>query len=106
RNPRVALRLALRIFAARAEHDAPDLQRAIAEERPDALLVDINTWGGLAAAEAWGGPWATYSPFPLPLSSPDAPPFGPGLPPARGPLGRVRDLLLRPVVLGMIDKTM
>jgi MGT family glycosyltransferase len=106
RNPRVALRLALRIFAARAEHDAPDLQRAIAEERPDALLVDISTWGGLAAAEAWGGPWATYSPFPLPLSSPDAPPFGPGLPPARGPLGHVRDRLLRPVVLGTITKAM
>jgi UDP:flavonoid glycosyltransferase YjiC (YdhE family) len=106
RNPRVALRLALGIFGARAEHDAPDLQRAIAEERPDALLVDINTWGGLAAAEAWGGPWATYSPFPLPLSSPDAPPFGPGLPPARGPLGHMRDRLLRPVVLGTITKTM
>jgi MGT family glycosyltransferase len=105
-NPRAALRLALRIFAARAERDAPDLQRAIAEERPDALLVDINTWGGLAAAEAWGGPWAAYSPFPLPLSSPDAPPYGPGLQPARGPLGRLRDRLLRSVVLGAITNTM
>jgi MGT family glycosyltransferase len=105
RTPRAALRLALRSNVARAVYDAPDLQQAIAAEHPDALLVDINSWGALAAAEAWGGPWATFSPFPLALNSPDVPPFGPGLPPARGPLGRVRDRLLRPLVLGLIEKT-
>jgi MGT family glycosyltransferase len=104
RNPRHALDLAIQVFCARAEHDGPDLRRAIAEERPDALLVDINTWGGLAAAEAWGGPWATFCPYPLTLSSPDAPPFGPGLAPARGPLGRLRDRALRPLVFGMVAK--
>ena len=25
---------------------------------PDALLVDVNAWGALAVAEAWGGAWA------------------------------------------------
>jgi UDP:flavonoid glycosyltransferase YjiC (YdhE family) len=106
RNPRAALLYAVRIFCARAEYDAPDLQRAIAEAQPDAVLVDINSWGGLAAAEAWGGAWATFCPYPLALRSRDVPPFGPGLPPARGPLGHVRDRLLRPVVLGTIEKTM
>lgn len=77
----------------RAELEAPDLKRAIEEERPDALLVDIFTWGGLSAAEAWGGPWSSYCPMPLPLPSRDVPPFGPGLPPARGRLGRLRDHL-------------
>jgi MGT family glycosyltransferase len=105
-NPRSALQRAVRTFCARAAYDAPDLRQAIADERPDALVVDINSWGGLAAAEAWGGPWAAYCPYPLALRSPDAPPFGLGLPPARGPLGRVRDRLLRPVVLGMLEKTM
>jgi MGT family glycosyltransferase len=104
RNPRHALDLAIQVFCARAEHDGPDLQRAIAEEHPDALLVDINTWGGLAAAEAWSGPWATFCPYPLTLSSRDAPPFGPGLRPARGPLGRLRDRALRPLVFGMVAK--
>lgn len=104
RDPRKAVILVGRAFAARARHDAPDLRRAIAEERPDALLIDINTWGALAAAEAWGGPWATFCPYPLPLSSPDAPPFGPGLPPARGILGRLRDRLLRPLVMGTLEK--
>src|SRR5690349_3423162 len=42
RNPRGALAHAVRGFCARAEYDAPDLQAAIAQERPAALLVDIN----------------------------------------------------------------
>lgn len=105
-NSREALGLSVRAFCARARYDAPDLRQAIADEHPDALLVDINSWGGLAAAEAWGGLWATFCPYPLALRSADAPPFGLGLPPARGPLGRLRDRLLRPLVLGTIEKTM
>lgn len=106
KNPRQALAIAVSGFCARAEYDAADLEQAIAAESPDVLLVDINSWGGLAAAEKWGGPWAAFCPYPLALRSRDAPPFGPGLPPARGPLGRLRDRLLRPVVMGTIEKTM
>src|SRR5260370_21204864 len=106
RSPRVALVHATRVFVARAQHEAPDLRQAIAEERPDALLIDINSWGALAAAEEWGGRWATFCPYPLPLSSPDAPPFGPGLRPARGPLGRIRDRLMRPLVTGVFERAM
>jgi MGT family glycosyltransferase len=104
RDPRAALRRAVRTFCARAAHDAPDLTAAIEHERPDAVVVDIQSWGGLAAAEAWGGPWAAFCPYPMPLPSRDAPPFGPGLPPARGPLGRLRDRLLRPVVFGTVER--
>jgi UDP:flavonoid glycosyltransferase YjiC (YdhE family) len=106
RNPRAALARAVGVFIQRAEHDGPDLRRAIDQERPDALLVDLNAWGAVAAAEAWGGPWASFCPWPLPLRSRDAPPYGPGLPPARGPLGRLRDRLLRPVVFGTLERTM
>jgi MGT family glycosyltransferase len=91
-------------LAARAEHEVVDLRAAIEAERPDALIVDTNTWGALAAAEAWGGPWASWCPYPLPLSSPDAPPFGLGLTPAQGPLGRVRDRLVRPFLLGTLER--
>src|SRR5260370_10846291 len=94
------------IFSARARYEVPDLQQAIAEESPDAVLVDINCWGAMVAAEEWGGPWATFCPYPLPLSSPDAPPFGPGLRPARGPLGRLRDRLMRPLVTGVLERAM
>jgi len=105
-NSRQGLKRAVQCFCARAEYDAPDLRQAIADERPDAVLVDINSWGALAAAEAWGGPWAAVCPYPLALRSRDVPPFGPGLPPAVGPLGRLRDNLLRPVVLGSIERAM
>ncbi|HET7574879.1 MAG TPA: nucleotide disphospho-sugar-binding domain-containing protein [Solirubrobacterales bacterium] len=106
RSPRAALRRAVETFCARAAHDAPDLRRAIEQERPDALLVDIQSWGALATAEAWGGPWAAFCPYPLPLPSRDAPPFGPGLPPALGPLGRLRDRTLRPLVLGTVERVL
>jgi MGT family glycosyltransferase len=100
RTPQGAIKRALRVLSARAEVDAPDLARAIADAQPDATIVDINSWGATAAAEAWGGPWATFSPYPLAITSRDAPPFGPGLPPARGPLGRLRDRALRPLIVG------
>ena len=106
KSPRQALAAAVRGFCARAEFDAADLSDAIAEERPDAVMVDINAWGAMAAAERWGGPWASFCPYPLALRSPQVPPFGPGLSPAHGPLGRLRDLLARPVVLGTIEKKM
>lgn len=99
RTPQGALKRALRTFARRAEIDLPAMRAAIEQAAPDALLVDVNAWGAQAAAEASGLPWATWCPFPLPLSSPDVPPFGPGLAPARGPIGRLRDSLLRPVLM-------
>ncbi len=105
-SPRGALQRTVRTFSARAEMDGPDLQRAIGDERPDAVLVDINSWGAMAAAEAWGGPWAAVCHYPIPLRSVDAPPFGPGLPPPAGPLGHLRDRIARPVVLGTVERIM
>jgi MGT family glycosyltransferase len=104
RNPRESLRLNVQVFCARAEHDAPDLTQAIADTDPDVVLVDFNCWGSLMAAEAWSGPWAAFCPYPLPLRSSDAPPYGPGFAPARGPLGRVRDGLVRRLVLGAMER--
>jgi MGT family glycosyltransferase len=105
-SARKALVQSVATFVARAEYDAPDLSRAIADESPDVIVVDINSWGATAVAESWGGPWATFCPYPLPLSSRDAPPFGPGFPPARGPLGRIRDRIARPLVYGALEHTM
>lgn len=70
------------------------------------MLVDINTWGALMAAEAWGGPWAAFCPYPLALRSRDAPPFGPGFAPARGPAGRTRDRLVGALALGAVERRM
>lgn len=100
------LQRAVGVFARRAALDAPDLRAAIDAVRPDAVIVDINAWGAMATAEAWGGPWATFCPYPLAVASADAPPYGPGLPPARGPIGRLRDRVLRPVVMGSVERVM
>jgi len=104
RTPVGALRDNLHVFFERARHDGPDLRRAIEEERPDALLVDINAWGAMAVAESSGMPWTTWCPYFLPTPSRDAPPFGLGLTPARGPLGRLRDRLLNPVLFGLYNR--
>ena len=104
RTPIGALQASLRVFFERARYDGPDLKRAIEEERPDVLLIDINTWGAMAVAEGAGLPWATWCPYFLPFPSRDVPPFGLGLAPARGPLGRLRDRLLGPVVLGIYNR--
>lgn len=105
-NPRDALASSVMTFAERAPHDAADLSAAIDAERPDALVVDINSWGAMSEAERSGIPWAAFCPYPLPLPSRDAPPFGPGLAPARGPYGRLRDRLLWPLVFGTVEKQM
>ena len=104
RNPREALRLSIATFADRAPHDHADLAAALSRHRPDVVVVDNNSWGALTAAEASNVPWCSFQPYFTPLPSPDAPPFGPGLPLAKGPLGRLRDTVLRPILTSMVGK--
>jgi MGT family glycosyltransferase len=75
--------------------EIPDLRRAIAEVRPDALIIDSNCIGAMYVAEASGLPWALYCPYPPAFRSKDVPPHGLGLRPAHGPLGRLRDRIWR-----------
>ena len=100
-----ALARSVATFTARAQHEVPDLRAAIEAEQPDVLIVDVNTWGAAAAAEAWGGPWATFCPYPVPLSSKSAPPYGLGLAPARGPAGRLRDRVVGPALRGLLERS-
>ena len=97
-------RLALDAFLARAPHEREDLARAIEQERPDALLVDVNSWGAPAAAERSGLRWARWCPFLWPAPSRDAPPFGLGLRPARGRAGRLRDRALNALLSRRCDR--
>lgn len=62
-SPEEALGKALGTFADRAAHEVPDLQRAIDDVTPDALLIDITTVGAAAVAEAGSLPWAQSVPL-------------------------------------------
>ena len=77
RNPLQSVRRTQRSSVPAPSTTRPTSTRPSPTRDPDALLVDINSWGGLMAAEAWGGPWAVFCPYPLALPSDDAPPFGP-----------------------------
>jgi MGT family glycosyltransferase len=104
RTPIGAQRLEVRAFARRATAEQPDLRRAIEDLRPRALIVDPLGWGAMATAQASGLPWALLGHFALPIASRDAPPYGLGLAPGRGPLGRIRDALARRLVLRPLER--
>lgn len=103
-SPPGALLRALRTFAERAPGEVRELRRALESEQPDLLLVDINSWGAQAAAEASGLPWAAFSPYLLPFPAPGIPPWGLGLSPRTDALGRVRDGVLWWVVRWLQDR--
>ena len=103
-NPRAALKRAVDVFCQRAAYEVADFTDAITRTRPDALIVDINCWGALSVADALDIPWTCFSPYTPPLQSPGVPPFGLGLAPLPGLLGRVRDAALRPIVMGLLEK--
>jgi MGT family glycosyltransferase len=104
KNPMQALALGLAAFGDRAPHDRVDLADAIDRVEPDVLIVDTNSWGALATAEASGLPWCVFQPYFSPLPSRDVPPFGPGFPPAGGPMGWLRDRMLHPFTFGQLNK--
>jgi UDP:flavonoid glycosyltransferase YjiC (YdhE family) len=62
-SPEEGLALALATFARRGVHEVPDFSAALAQVRPDAVLVDITTVGAAAVAEAEGVPWARSIPL-------------------------------------------
>lgn len=101
-NPLAAVKCALSTWLARAAHELPDLRAAVATHRPDVILVDVNTWGAISAAEASGVPFAVYSPYFLDFDMPGRPPFGLGLAPRADTLGRVRDRVLRTLMKGTV----
>lgn len=93
-----------RTLCARARFEAPDLLRAIEDERPDVLLVDILTWGALSGAEAWGGPWACFSPPFLSFASGTGPGAERSQRPQAGLADRSRDWLTQAVRRAGFDR--
>jgi MGT family glycosyltransferase len=105
-SPPAALLAACRTFVERGRNEIADLHRAIEREQPDALFTDVNSWGAAAAAEASGLPWAVFAPYFLPVRAPGVPPWGLGLSPMGGMLGRVRDAMLWKIVNVLYDRAL
>jgi MGT family glycosyltransferase len=105
-NPVASLRISVEVFGHRAMHEVADLAETVSHTRPDALLVDVNCWGAQSAADAGPVPWACFSPYTPPLRSPGVPPFGLGLRPMSGAVGRMRDAAVRTAVVGRLEKVM
>jgi MGT family glycosyltransferase len=105
-NTPAALKAAIEVFCRRAVYEVGDLADALAPARPDALIVDVNCWGALSAADAGNVPWLCFAPYTPLLRSRGVPPFGPGLKPLPGVLGAARDAVVRRVVMGMLERAM
>jgi MGT family glycosyltransferase len=92
-----ALASVLRFAAARADLELEQLPDLMAKTRAEVLIADPASFGAFAFAQAQAPAWAVYSPFAPMMRSRDVPPYGPGLPPAQGPAGRMRDALIRQI---------
>ena len=62
-DPEEGLGIAYATFTARAEHEVPDVTRAIEDVDPSGLLIDVTTVGAAAVAEAGPIPWAMTIPL-------------------------------------------
>jgi hypothetical protein len=87
-------RLAGTLFVGPAPGYAQDVRDAIAETRPQLVVCSMFCLGGMVAAEAARLPFDVLLPNIYPLPAKGLPPFGIGLPPARGAGGRLRDRAL------------
>ncbi|WP_232534292.1 nucleotide disphospho-sugar-binding domain-containing protein [Plantactinospora sp. KBS50] len=73
-----------------------DLRRIQREWKADAIITDTAFAGAAYLHELGEGPvWVAVNTLPMILSSRDTAPFGPGIPPLGGPLGRARNAALR-----------
>ena len=104
RGPFGVLKMTLDVLCRRAELEVADLGRAIADVRPDALIIDANCWGAISVADAGTLPWAVFSPFTPFLHSRGMPPVGPECGRGRGVPGAVRDHGVRLVVRRVMDR--
>ncbi len=83
------------VFVGHAPQRVADIRRILAGTHVDAMLCDGLMFGVGLAGELDSVPWATFGDGPLPFEEPDTPPFGPGLQPMRGPVGRMRNSVVR-----------
>lgn len=90
-GPRVIGRAFADVFVGHADRRVRDIHDVLSTHRIDAIFSDGISYGPELVTELGGPPYASFGDGPLPADDPDVPPFGPGLRPMRGPLGRLRN---------------
>ncbi|MBD5784608.1 glycosyltransferase family 1 protein [Cellulosimicrobium terreum] len=73
---------------------AHDVLAAVDQDLPDLVVTSTFAFGAMIAAQSRGIPFDVLIPNVYALPTPGRTPFGAGLKPARGPLGRFRDRTL------------
>jgi MGT family glycosyltransferase len=85
------------VFIQEARNQVLDIEAALDDTGADVLVADPLVFGAPLASERRGIPYAGIGDGPFATTSPDAPPFGPGLRPWAGPVGRLRNRSLHAV---------
>jgi MGT family glycosyltransferase len=83
---------------------AADVRDELRRRPADAVVANFFVFGAQIAAEAEGVPFAFLVSNLLSFPGSGTPPLGPGLKPARGPLGRVRDAGINRMMARLFDK--
>jgi MGT family glycosyltransferase len=83
---------------------AADVRAELRGRPADVVVGNLFVFGAQIAAEAEGVPFAFLVSNLLSFRDSGTPPLGPGLKPARGPLGRARDAALNRVMARLFDK--
>ena len=96
-------RLTKTLFVGPAAAYAADVDAAMSDARPDLVVCSMFCLGGMIAAERAGVPFDVQLPNIYPLPARGQPPFGLGLRPAHGMVGRLRDAVLTAVSTRLWD---
>ncbi|WP_409332508.1 glycosyltransferase [Trujillonella humicola] len=102
--PQVLHRILDRLVAGPAGAFAAEVREQLAARPTDVVVASGVLLGALLGAESRGVPAVALCSNIYNRPAPGLPPFGSGLPPARGPLGRVRDRALSAVAGRLWDR--
>lgn len=105
KNPLQLIERLIRVrYLGDAERYAADADQAIRELAPDLVLSSMFTFGAMLSAQQAGVPFDVLFPNLYLMPVDGMPPFGLGLTPARGRLGRLRDRVLAYAIERLWDK--
>ncbi len=102
--PAIIAKMREHLFIGPALGYARDVVDQLAQRSADVVVPSEMLFGAMAGAEAAGVPSVVLSANVYLFPQPGVPPFGPGLMPARNILGRLRDRIIRTIVIREFGK--